>query len=71
VDEPEAQTQLVLLDVTGRKIRALVDAARPAGDCYVGWDGTDERGRRVSTGVYHLRLENGGVARTRPVEVLR
>jgi hypothetical protein len=71
VEQPEARTELFLLDVTGRRIRALVDATRPAGDYYVGWDGTDERGLRVSAGVYYLRLENGGVARTRTVEVLR
>jgi hypothetical protein len=43
-------------DVTGRLVRTLLDATRPAGAGRVTWDGRDASGRSAPTGVYFVKL---------------
>jgi hypothetical protein len=56
---------LAIYDVSGKRIRTLVDAVVPAGMTQVAWDGADEDGDTVGSGVYFYRLttERGTVAR--------
>jgi subtilisin family serine protease len=54
------RARLVLYDASGRRVRGLQDATFPAGAHVVPWDGRDDRGRRVASGVYFARLECGG-----------
>jgi hypothetical protein len=51
--------RLEVLDVTGRRLRTLADGWVPAGARTLGWDGTDEAGRRLPAGVYLVRLAAG------------
>ena len=55
----------------GRLVKTLVDAPLPAGEYFVPWDGTDERGMRVASGVYFVRLEAGADRASRMVVLLR
>ena len=50
-----------IYDVVGRKVRTI-DLGTPAGDSYnyVTWDGTNDSGRRVASGVYIGVLDVGG-----------
>ncbi len=48
---------LAVHDVTGRRVRTLVDAALPARAHRVAWDGRDDGGAETPTGVYLLRIE--------------
>ena len=62
-----SSVRLMISDVTGRRVRRLIAGNYlPAGDHQARWDGKDERGRRVASGVYFATLEAGGhVVRTR------
>lgn len=52
-----AQVSATVHDLMGRRVRSLLDAVeRPSGAHEVRWDGTDERGARVGSGVYLIRL---------------
>lgn len=53
----ESAARLALYDVTGRRVRLLAEGRRPAGRHQVAWDGRDDAGRRVASGIYFLRLE--------------
>jgi hypothetical protein len=55
--------KLAVYDVTGRRVKTLVDEVQAPGARAVDWDGTDERGRAVSSGVYLAHLEAAGEAR--------
>ena len=55
----------------GREIRVLERGARRAGRHTVSWDGTDSAGRRVSAGVYFVRMKAETGAASRRVVVLR
>jgi hypothetical protein len=63
---------LRIYDVQGRLITTLVDDVRERGIEYrVTWDGRDDDGRAVASGVYFARLEAAGFAQTRKMVLLR
>jgi flagellar hook assembly protein FlgD len=64
-------SRLAVYDVQGRLVRTLVDAALPAGRHEVAWDGRDETGARVASGLYLYRLEAGVFRATRRMIVLK
>ena len=51
--------QLVVYNSLGQVVRTLMSAQQGAGTYQVTWDGRDDRGREVSSGVYLYRLEAG------------
>jgi hypothetical protein len=63
--------RLVIYDVTGRAVRTLVDGTQEAGTLQVTWDGRDDRGSRVSPGMYVYRLEADGISLSRKMSLVR
>lgn len=55
-----APAELSVFSVDGRQVRRLVAADLGAGPYTVAWDGSDDSGVRVSSGVYLLRLVASG-----------
>ncbi|HNZ45261.1 MAG TPA: FlgD immunoglobulin-like domain containing protein, partial [Candidatus Syntrophosphaera thermopropionivorans] len=53
-------TTLKIYNLKGEVVRTLVNDVREAGKYNVVWNGTDDRGRTVSSGIYLYRLENNG-----------
>ena len=66
-----AHVTLTVHDLLGREVARLVDAARPAGEHAVTWDGGDGSGGGLGAGVYLVRLRAGDETRTRKVLLLR
>jgi PKD repeat protein len=71
-----AHIELVVYDLTGRRVAALESGLKPAGVHAVRWNGRDRAGNRVPTGIYFYRLEartsNGTVTTlTRKLTVLK
>ena len=50
---------LSVYNVLGRRVTTLVDADQPAGTHRVLWNGTDDNGNVVATGIYLYRLQAG------------
>lgn len=65
------QASMVVYDLTGRKVRTLVDGALSAGTHTVVWNGRDERGSAVSSGTYLVRLRAGNHAASRKILLLK
>lgn len=64
--------RLEIVDPKGRRVRTLVDAALPAGDHEIVWNGTDDGGRAVASGVYRMVLiGNDGTRQSRPMVLVR
>ena len=51
---------LVVFDLRGRRVRTLVQESRSAGPGSIIWDGTDDSGRAVASGVYTVRFMGAG-----------
>jgi len=52
--------KLDIYDVRGALVRVLLDERREAGRYEVTWDGRDDGGRQMASGVYLYRLQAGG-----------
>lgn len=57
-----ARVELGVYDVTGRRVRTLVDARREPGLYAVQWDATTDVGRVAASGIYFYRLFADGAA---------
>jgi len=63
--------RLFIYALTGQLVRTLVDGGRPVGGYSVTWDGTDDAGRDVGSGVYLCRMEIGGYSAVRKLVLAR
>ena len=67
----DSPVQLVVYDVLGQQVRSLVAGFLPAGAQRVLWDGRNQRGAQVGSGVYFYRLEAGEFVQTRRMMLLK
>jgi hypothetical protein len=57
--------------VAGQLVRTLVNEVKPAGSYTVPWNGTNERGAEVASGIYFYKMETTGFGATRKMVLLR
>jgi len=67
---PEHVT-LAIYDVAGRRVRTLVDEPRVARAYVVTWDGMNDSGQSVASGVYFFHLRAGQFTQTRKMVLLK
>ena len=68
---PPAVSRLVIHNLAGQAVAALVDGELPAGAHEVRWDARDLDGRDLASGVYLCRLQVGSQTETRRLLLLR
>jgi hypothetical protein len=68
--EPE-RARMEIFNMLGQKVRTLLDRRLAAGGHTVTWDGIDDRGARLSSGVYFYRLTAGGYSAMRKLVMLK
>jgi aminopeptidase N len=68
--EPAA-VSLRIYDAAGRLARVLVETTLPEGTYARIWDGTDSKGRPLSSGLYLYRLDAGSFSETKKMILLR
>jgi PKD repeat protein len=61
----------VIYNVAGQKVRTLVDEVMPAGSHTLIWDGTNENGQALSSGVYLYRVTAGDESVTKKMTLLK
>ena len=65
------RVSIKVYDVEGRLVRTLVDGPQTAGERRVAWDGRDNRGQNVASGIYFYRLKSASYQRTNKMALLR
>jgi flagellar hook assembly protein FlgD len=65
------QITIKVYDVSGRLIRALIDGMQTAGAKSVQWNGRNENGTSVATGVYFYKMTAPGYVKTRKMVLLQ
>jgi flagellar hook assembly protein FlgD len=66
------RVELVVYDVAGRRVRTLVSGERSTGVLYrVVWDGKNDEGQAVASGVYFYRLVADDFVDTRKMVLLQ
>jgi len=63
--------QLTIYNLHGQEVRALINGQMNAGFHSMNWDGKDERGQIVPSGVYLYKLRVNGFAQTRKMTLMK
>jgi len=63
--------KLEVYDLSGRRIAILVNEELSPGNYLVQWDGRDERGRGVASGIYIYQLRAGSFSQTRKMLLVK
>ncbi len=64
-------TKVAIYNILGQKITTLLDDYRPPGDHLVMWDGKNDNGEPVSTGIYLYRIESGSFVEAKKMTLIR
>jgi hypothetical protein len=67
----DIDVSLVVYDVSGRRVRTLVDNHQRADVYKVTWDGVNDQGQRVASGMYFYKLVAGKFVQTRKMMLLK
>ena len=55
--QKEDKVELKIFNVLGKEIKTLINKSQQNGNYKVVWDGTDNKGEKVSSGIYFYRLQ--------------
>jgi len=66
-----SHVKLQIFNILGHKIRTLVDEDQAAGRKGVLWDGRDDQGEQVASGVYLYRLQAGDLSESKKMVLMR
>jgi beta-glucanase (GH16 family) len=70
-DLPSAGSyQIVVFDVTGRRVKRF-QGVGSSGANTVQWDGCDDAGRQVASGIFYYRLDAGAYSQTRKMALVK
>lgn len=67
----DGQVDLSIFDLRGRHVATVVEGLRRAGDGSALWNGRDDSGHAVASGVYHAVLRSQGEIRSRKISLLK
>ncbi len=67
----DGNVNLTIYDVAGRRVRELVDEPRRRGAYKVVWDGRNEAGETVASGVYFYKLVASAFTSTKKMTILK
>jgi hypothetical protein len=67
----ETKVEVTVFDATGRAVRHLYAGIQPSGEHAVTWDGRDDTGAGLSSGVYHVRVAAAGQSGTQKIVLLK
>lgn len=65
------EISLEIFDAAGRRVRTIERGILPAGRHEAAWDGLDDRGGNLPSGVYFARLQTGKIVLSRKMVLLR
>ncbi len=69
---PSAQdVELIIYDLEGRKVRTLLQGLQPAGARRVSWNGRNDQGVPVASGLYFYRLKTDRETLTRKMTLIK
>lgn len=71
IPDDNTHVRLIIYNITGQAVKTLVDANQNAGEFKVVWDGTNNSGVRVSSGVYFYRIAAGKFVQVKKLLLLK
>jgi hypothetical protein len=65
------QVKIEIYNILGQKVRTLVDENLKAGHKAVDWDGSDDSGQEVASGIYFYRIETAEFSQSKKMLLLK
>ena len=62
---------LEIYNAVGQKVKTLINSEKSVGEHQVDWNGTNEQGKPVSSGIYLYQLKSGNQLQTRKMVLIR
>jgi hypothetical protein len=66
-----SDVKLEIFNIMGQKVAALVDDRKVAGEHSIRWDGKDDTGYKVASGIYFYRINAGDYVETKKMLLLK
>ncbi len=67
----KARVRIELYDIAGRSVKTLLNGVKTPGYYLIRWDGTDERGHQVASGIYFAAMKAGSFKKTVKISLIR
>lgn len=67
----QSDVQIEIYNTLGQKVRTLINARKEPGNHQTVWDGKNDRGLQMGSGVYLYRMVAGGFVQTRKMVLLK
>ncbi len=65
------QIRLTIYDLLGKRVKTLADESQTPGNKSFDWDGTDDNGKPVASGIYFYKIEAGVFTETKKMVLLK
>ncbi len=65
------ETELAIYNVSGQKVRTLISGFQTAGEHTIVWNGKDDNGNAVSSGIYFYRLKADDIVKVRKAILIK
>ena len=65
------EVKLTIYNILGRRVKTLFEGHQNAGMKTLVWDGKDDQGKQLSSGIYFYRLQAGEFIQTRKMSLIK
>jgi len=69
--ENTENTELIIYNIKGQKVKQLVRGQLSVGQHSFIWNGTDDKGKHVSSGIYLYKLRSGNYTSTKKMILMK
>jgi hypothetical protein len=66
-----SEVKIQIYNILGQKVKNLVDESQDPGYKMIHWDGKDDNGKEVSSGIYFYRIEAKGFVKCKKMTLLK
>ncbi len=63
--------RVTVYNILGQKVKTLVDQHKDAGHWSVNWEGNDDHGNEVASGIYFYKIETSGFEKTKKMVLMK
>lgn len=67
----ESEVELSIFNMLGQRVRRLAEGTRPEGEYQIEWDGRDDFGNRLPSGIYFYKLKAGNFIETKKLVLVK
>ncbi|OQY37948.1 MAG: hypothetical protein B6226_04350 [Candidatus Cloacimonetes bacterium 4572_65] len=71
VAKDNQKVEIVVYNIIGQKVKTLVNSAKQSGEHTVVWNGRNEQGNQVGSGIFFYKIKSGSYSKTKKMVLLK